>query len=688
MRAALRIVAAFACVAARFGDAAGLPWEIWESPARIAVLDASDSVLERSSHCLDGCRYDRSNAGSEAINPFPERWLYREGAEVVLFDERGPGAVTRIWLTTGFGTSTCIDPAVRVRFYVDGALAPTLDAPLAALFDGTTPPFTAPLVAARAQASGGYVSHVPIAYAQSLRISLLNAENGGVNPCQPMGADPAQRLLWFQIQHHRIAPTTPVASFSAGHDEPVWRAFLAHAGDDPWSAMLAPENASSMLAPGATLALSTRAGAGWLRGIRLQLPRSAYAHVNLHLRFDGATTVDVPLADFFATAADASLPARGVFLGEDAGGWLYAWLPMPFMQGAQVDLVADGSLAASVQVASALSFDNAVVPAAAGTLTAIMANACVAGGSVPLYADSGAGKVVAISARYDANGAGARGYLEGDERAFVNGAMAPTWYGTGVEDFYDGGFYFDHGAYVQPLSGATEVDPDGHGVTAVYRLMPTDALVYAHGLRLEQEAGFSAALPAPVCARTLVHAYRRAQPLLVAYDAFELGDPAVATAHSYAASIAATCATVNSGFEDEPPTARNALACRYASGSSGFRFRVDDAVQPLRLRRTFDAGNGVPGDTAGSAAAEIRVNGIAAGWFPPAIANPARRWQQQEALLDIAPGTSVFDIEIVPDFGSATPLFGESRWELLGGWKDRILRDGFDPLVAFASSRN
>ena len=133
-------------------------------------------VLERSSHCLDGCRYDRSNPGPEIRPKIRIRCAgsIATARKPSLFDERGPGAVTRFWVTTGFGVSTCIDPAIRVRFYVDGAVVPTLDVPLAALFDGSTPPFTAPLVADRTQASGGYVSYVPIAYARALRIALTS----------------------------------------------------------------------------------------------------------------------------------------------------------------------------------------------------------------------------------------------------------------------------------------------------------------------------------------------------------------------------------------------------------------------------------------------------------------------------------------------------------------------------------
>src|SRR5690606_37153282 len=192
--------------------------------------EAGDRVLQRSSHCLDGCRYDRSNAGPADIDNFwPQRWLYRDGAEAIVFDERGPGALTRIGMTTGFGSSTCIDPATRVRFYVEEAILPTLDLPLAALFDGSTPPFTAPLAVDRLQSSGGFVSHVPIAYARGLRVSLLDADNGGVNPC----TGHTQRLLWFQFQHHQLAPETRVTSFAPGQDAPGWRAFLGHAGDEP-----------------------------------------------------------------------------------------------------------------------------------------------------------------------------------------------------------------------------------------------------------------------------------------------------------------------------------------------------------------------------------------------------------------------------------------------------------------------
>jgi hypothetical protein len=673
---ALVPVALAGAVFAGSGQATGLPWEIWESPARLATLDAGASVLLRSSHCLDGCRYDRSNAGSADVgNTWPERWLYRDGDEVVVFDERGPGAVTRIWLTTGFGTSSCIDPATRVRIYVDGAPTPTLDVPLAALFDGSTPPFSAPLVADHLQASGGYVSHVPIAYAQSLRIALLDADNGGINPC----TGNAQRLLWFQIQHHRLLPGTPVSAFEAGHDEPGWRAFLGHAGDDPWHAMLLPQNGNATLAPGATLALAARGGVGWLRGIRLHLPRAAYVDVNLRLHFDGEQSVDMPLADFFATSEEAAVPPRGVLLGEDAAGWLYVWFPMPFTQSAAVELVASATLPASVQVASATSFDDEPVPASAGRFAATLTDTCTGDGDVTLYDARGAGKLVGLAATYRSIALpSAPTYLEGDERAYVDDGLSPAWYGTGIEDFFDGGFYFDQGAFSSALAGASVVRSGGDYTTSVWRLLLGDALAYSRALRLTQETGLSPSLPSPACVRAVTHVYRQARPLQVRYGGFEIGDAVAASSHAYEVPVGAVCAPLAAQFADEPPTARDAVVCRYADGASRFRFRLAHAAAPLRLARVFDAGAGVPGSIAGAPAARIFANGVEVGRFPPAMANPARRWQHQVAALQLVATSGDLQFEIVPEFSADAVAFSESAWELQGGWIDAIFASGFD----------
>ena len=45
-------------------------------------------------------------------------------------------------------------------------------------------------------------------------------------------------------------------------------------------------------------------------------------------------------------------------------------------------------------------------------------------------------------------------YLEGNERAFVDGAAQPQILGTGTEDFFDGGWYFYDQLFSLPFSGS------------------------------------------------------------------------------------------------------------------------------------------------------------------------------------------------------------------------------------------
>lgn len=655
-------------------QAASLPWEVWESPARFAALDADDIVVEHSSHCPDGCRYDRSNQGPESLldNPYPQRWLYRDGAEVVLFDERGPGALTRFWMTTGDGVSRCIDPSIRVRFRLDGEDIPRLDVPLAALFDGSMPPFTAPLALDRLSSSGGYVSRVPIAYAQSLRISLLNAESAQ-SACDPSG----WRLLWYQFHAHRLKPGATVTSFIPGTGSPGLRDFLATPpGSDPWNGMLVAQPFASSVTPPALVTLATRTGSGWLRGVRLDVAPSARAHVALRLWFDGVLTVDMPVADFFAASGSGS--ARSVLSGEGTDGVLYAWWPMPYAQEARVELVASGPAGVAVPVSGSLAFDNTASPPDSAPFHATLTSQCTAAGDMPVFAHRGAGKLVGLAARYRADGVIDRAYLEGDERVQVDDAPAPAWYGTGVEDLHDGGFYFDQGAFLRELGGAGLVDVDGSGETAAYRVFATDPVVYTSALRLTQEAGLSPAQPVPTCARHVVQGYRRDRPTVVSYGRFEVGDAAAVAAHAYVLPPSATCATQVGMFGDEPPTPRSASVCRTTGGSTRFHFVLREAAGSLRLRRTIDVGIGMPGSIAGAPAANVIVDGVTVGRFPPAASNPARRWQQQEILLGVAAQAGVLELEVVPEFSALAASHGESAWELRGGWIDTLFADGFD----------
>jgi hypothetical protein len=276
----------------------------------------------------------------------------------------------------------------------------------------------------------------------------------------------------------------------------------------------------------------------------MRLAPAARDIVHLRLAFDGETTVDLPMADFFFARADDAMPARSVLAGVD-GDWLYAWWPMPFAQSARVELVIDADAGAAVVVDSELRFDpDAPVPDAAGRFFAARREACSGQGDAMLHSAQGAGKLVAVSARYSGvDGA----ILEGDERVQIDGMSAPSWYGTGVEDFYNGGFYFDRGPIVGPLAGVTAVSVvSGEVAVSAHRLLLTDPVVHAASVRFRQELGATPASPAADgCVDATVFGYRgRAQS--VSYGRFELGDAAAVAAHAYVAPDGADCDVVAS----------------------------------------------------------------------------------------------------------------------------------------------
>ena len=199
-------------LAAAHAPADAPPWEIWNDLHSIAEVNPGQRVLLRGSHCPSGCRLDRHSDGDW-------RYIRLDGDEGVIFEETGAGAITRIWMTMGFGTSLPLESSVRLRLYLDGAEEPLLDVSLPDLFNGSTPPFLPPLVGDRESSSGGNFSYVPIPYRKGCRVTLVGAH---------------EERIWFQFTHHRLADPGDVTSFSLDDDLGDWATLLGNTPKDPW----------------------------------------------------------------------------------------------------------------------------------------------------------------------------------------------------------------------------------------------------------------------------------------------------------------------------------------------------------------------------------------------------------------------------------------------------------------------
>jgi hypothetical protein len=108
---------------------------------------------------------------------------------------------------------------------------------------------------------------------------------------------------------------------------------------------------------------------------------------------------------------------------------------------------------------------------------------------------TGRGKFVGVSQTMEGlqPDGNTRGYLEGDERVYVDGERTPAIHGTGTEDYYESGWYFNQGTYSTPFHGNS-----GHEVQAgfctvecdsAWRLHITDSIEYQNQLGFGIEHG-------------------------------------------------------------------------------------------------------------------------------------------------------------------------------------------------------
>jgi hypothetical protein len=521
---------------------AAAPWEVWRDLHLLSHVPHSARLLLRGSRCPDGCRFDRHSEGDE-------RRLYQDGDEMVIFDEPGAGAIVRIWMTMGPGVSEPLDPTITIRIYLDGGPEPVVDVPLPRLFDGSTPPFLPPLVENQATSSGGNYSYVPIGYRKGARIALVGAET---------------KRIWYQVGFHRLADATGLSTFTGSEDLSRWSALLAASGEDPVAltergveATSTTASGSLQLAAGAEVVAHSVLGPDTLTMIRVECEADSRSSVELVLRFDGAERVRMPLADFFAVGLDAGVGTRSLFAGEDDQGRLYAYWPMPFRDGAELAFASlDPSAPAPVSISWELRESGRVPDVGAARFGAALtvADPAAPGSDIVLLELAGRGKWVGHFAEMSAVDNSSRQYLEGDEHVYLDGSLHPELHGTGVEDFYNGGFYFDTGPFNRALHGSpyhlAPSFPGDEDVTAAYRWMASDAVVFQSSIRVGLEPGPTGFMPMRM--RAVSYYYHEPPAVLAESDSLDVTDPDSRIDHDYELLTTAVQSPLDSFFEGTP----------------------------------------------------------------------------------------------------------------------------------------
>lgn len=210
----------------------------------------------------------------------------------------------------------------------------------------------------------------------------------------------------------------------------------------------------------------------------------------LRMYWDGEEdpSVEVPVGDFFGSGFEYRHHISE-FTGMSSGGY-YTFFPMPFHENARIEVVnqTGQEIYAFYYQVDWYELEEAL-PDRTPTFHARWKRDIRTGGDsnfVALEAE-GAGYYVGTHFHGQSYGGGL-GYLEGDEMFYVDGEAHPSIYGTGLEDYFTSGWYFQQGTYDAPYHGLVLKDDSAGRITA-YRHHIRDAIPFSRSFRATFEHG-------------------------------------------------------------------------------------------------------------------------------------------------------------------------------------------------------
>lgn len=597
----------------------------------------------------------------------------------VIAEHQGAGEIDSIWFTRDGGNVTntgTIAIELDGRTVVQASLQDLVDGKLGA-------PFQYPLVANADQSSGGVYVKVPMPYRTQMRVTTQH------NP------------LFYHVTYRQFADPQGIATFDPSDraQDVIGKLSAAGTADPkPPQPNVRTIERTTDVAPGKSAVLADTSRPGALTELKLRLPQLAastpdrtrsaspkpgpsalaeekarwirqdprtakhtartaasddiLANARIRLTFDGERTVDAPLGEFFGSGLGL-YTVRSLMFGIDPDTrTLTAWWLMPYAGRAKVELY-NGSgatisgLESSVTVSDNQAWKQRLGDGRAGHFRTTTNREQTELGRDHIFLEtSGTGRVVGVSHTVEGRipTGNLRNYLEGDERLFVDGSASPDVHGTGTEDFYEGGWYFNRGTFNAPMTGNPAHEEAGGGCpydcTGLYRLMLAEGIDFASKVRFGIEHG--PGNDADAIEGSTTYWYGRAKGTLQWTGGFDVGGT-----------------TTTSRFEGiDGPAEPVRLDGQSTSAPVSFKLRVARDNRGVTLRR-------ISNQATAYQSARVTVDGTDAGVWTQPLGNQQRQWLDDFYQLpaSLTAGKPEITVTLTPADGS--PPWSATAYEAL-----------------------
>ncbi len=255
---------------------------------------------------------------------------------------------------------------------------------------------------------------------------------------------------------------------------------------------------------------------------------------------------------------------------------------------------------------------------------------------------------------------GNRSYLEGDEMIRLDGMRYPLLLGTGAEDYFNGGWYFNRGPYDEPMAGLLAlkvIDPERTAWKealfeyAMYRHHVLDHVVARNGLRFGLESGETGTYK-PLDVRVTFLGYRFDGPKELARARYVLDE------REGGALFGEPNDWVYSELDAEANEPERLFAVRKGRAITRLDVACPREATAALLVRSYDANHPFQG-------ALVRAEGHAVGHLYTWAKNYRRRFAQDSLWIELEPSDCADgSLSLAIDATASPALFTENAYDV------------------------